>query len=147
MSPDAPLSSSPAQTEEPSSDETPQVPSPADSVPETPESEIPTVEIPPPAAAPTDPVVETPIETPAKSADVATPDAGTEAPEQAEDEKTFDPATDLPMYREGMDWFVLRVASNKENYVKDTLLRKVQIEGLVDRVGRIMVPTEKTKTL
>ena len=68
-------------------------------------------------------------------------------PEQADDEKTFDPATDLPMYREGMDWFVLRVASNKESYVRETLMRKVQIEGLVERVGRIMVPTEKTKTL
>ncbi len=63
------------------------------------------------------------------------------------DEAPFDPAADLPMYREGMDWFVLRVASNKENYVRDTLLRKVQIEGLEQRVGRIMVPTEKTKTL
>ena len=63
------------------------------------------------------------------------------------EEKPFDPATDLPAYREGMDWFVLRVASNKENYVRETLLRKVQIEGLDTRVGRIMVPTEKTKTL
>ena len=63
------------------------------------------------------------------------------------EDKTFDPAADLPMYREGMDWFVLRVASNKENYVRETLLRKVQIEGLDQRVGRIMVPTEKTKTL
>ncbi len=65
----------------------------------------------------------------------------------SEEEEPFDPASDLPMYREGMDWFVLRVASNKENYVRDTLLRKVQIEGLEIRVGRIMVPTEKTKTL
>ncbi len=64
-----------------------------------------------------------------------------------DDTRPFDPAADLPMYREGMDWFVLRVASNKENYVRETLLRKVQIEGLEDRVGRIMVPTEKTKTL
>lgn len=63
------------------------------------------------------------------------------------EEKPFDPAVDLPMYREGMDWFVLRVASNKENYVRETLMRKVQIEGLQDWVGRIMVPTEKTKTL
>ncbi len=63
------------------------------------------------------------------------------------DSKPFDPASDLPMYREGMDWFVLRVASNKESHVRETLLRKVQIEGLDDRVGRIMVPTEKTKTL
>ena len=69
------------------------------------------------------------------------------ADDGSEEEEPFDPAADLPMYREGMDWFVLRVASNKENYVRDTLLRKVQIEGLEIRVGRIMVPTEKTKTL
>ncbi|MHC4870132.1 MAG: transcription termination/antitermination protein NusG [Planctomycetota bacterium] len=53
---------------------------------------------------------------------------------------------DLPMYREGMDWFVLRVASNKESSVRETLLRKVAIEGMADLVGRIMVPTEKIKT-
>lgn len=46
----------------------------------------------------------------------------------------------------GMNWFVLRVGSNKENYVRDTLLRKVQIEGMTHLVGRILVPTEKTKT-
>jgi transcription termination/antitermination protein NusG len=64
-----------------------------------------------------------------------------------DDNKPFDPATDLPMYREGMNWFVLRVASNKESHVRETLLKKVQIEGLDHLVGRIMVPTEKTKTL
>ncbi|MAB83048.1 MAG: transcription termination/antitermination factor NusG [Phycisphaerae bacterium] len=53
----------------------------------------------------------------------------------------------MPMYRSGMDWFVLRVASNKESYVRDTLQKKVQIEGLEESVGRIMVPTEKTRTL
>ncbi len=73
--------------------------------------------------------------------------AGAAAEAEAGEDKPFDPAADLPMYREGMDWFVLRVASNKESYVRDTLLRKVQIEGLDTRVGRIMVPTEKTKTL
>jgi len=62
-------------------------------------------------------------------------------------EEGFDPAADLPMYREGMDWFVLRVASNKESSVRETLLRKVQIEGMENLVGRIMVPTEKTKTV
>ena len=59
----------------------------------------------------------------------------------------FDPAADLPMYREGMDWFVLRVASNKESSVRETLLRKVQIEGMEHLVGRIMVPTEKTRSI
>lgn len=64
----------------------------------------------------------------------------------AENDKPFDPAVDLPMYRPGFNWFVLRVASNKESYVRETLLRKVQIEGLEERVGRIMVPTEKIRT-
>ena len=63
------------------------------------------------------------------------------------DEDSFDPAVDMPMYRQGFDWFVLRVASNKENYVRDTLQKKVQIEQLEVAVGRIMVPTEKTRTL
>jgi len=73
--------------------------------------------------------------------------AGAKAAVEEPAEQAFDPATDLPMYREGMNWFVLRVASNKESSVRETLLRKVQIEGMEDLVGRIMVPTEKTKTL
>ncbi|MBS0195122.1 MAG: transcription termination/antitermination factor NusG [Planctomycetes bacterium] len=54
---------------------------------------------------------------------------------------------DEPMRQEGMNWFVLRVASNKESSVQQTLLRKVQIEGMAHLVGRILVPTEKTKTV
>ena len=54
---------------------------------------------------------------------------------------------DDPMTQPGMNWFVLRVASNKESYVRNTLIRKVQIEGLTHLVGRILVPTEKTKTI
>ncbi len=54
---------------------------------------------------------------------------------------------DEPMRRAGMDWFVLRVASNKEGSVRETLLRKVQIENMIHLVGRILVPTEKTKTI
>ena len=76
-----------------------------------------------------------------------TPEPATDATSEDEDEENFDPAVDMPMYRKGMDWFVLRVASNKEGPVRETLLRKVQIEGMEDLVGRIMVPTEKTKTL
>ena len=69
------------------------------------------------------------------------------AEQPATDAEGFDPAQDLPMYREGMNWFVLRVASNKEGPVRETLLRKVAIEGMQDLVGRIMVPTEKTKVM
>lgn len=57
------------------------------------------------------------------------------------------PEVDEPMRRSGMDWFVLRVASNKESSVRETLLRKVQIENMTHLVGRILVPTEKTKTI
>jgi transcription termination/antitermination protein NusG len=42
-------------------------------------------------------------------------------------------------------WYVLRVASNREEQVRDTLLRKVQIEGVEDSIGRILVPTERIK--
>lgn len=52
-----------------------------------------------------------------------------------------------PVTMPGMNWFVLRVASNKEYYVRDTLLRKIQIEGMTHLVNRILVPTEKTKTV
>jgi transcriptional antiterminator NusG len=54
---------------------------------------------------------------------------------------------DEPIRREGMNWFVLRVASNKESSVQATLLRKVKIERMEHLVGRILVPTEKTKTV
>ena len=54
----------------------------------------------------------------------------------------------------GMNWFVLRVASNKESSVRKTLLRKIKIEGFDGEdeqkphlVNRILVPTEKTKTI
>jgi transcriptional antiterminator NusG len=46
-----------------------------------------------------------------------------------------------------MNWFVLRVASNKEDSVRETLLRKVKIEGFTHLVSRILVPTEKIKTM
>ena len=40
-------------------------------------------------------------------------------------------------------WYVLRVASNKEEQVREALDRKVKIEGLEDRIGQILVPTER----
>lgn len=54
---------------------------------------------------------------------------------------------DEPLVTEGMNWFVLRVASNKEDYVRETLLRKIEIEAMKHLVNRILVPTEKTRTV
>jgi len=63
------------------------------------------------------------------------------------DERSDTLIDDEPVTYPGMKWFVLRVASNKESYVRDTLLRKIQIEGFEHLVRRILVPTEKTKTI
>ena len=46
-----------------------------------------------------------------------------------------------------MQYFVLRVASNKEDRVKEALTRKVKIEGLESFVGRILVPTERVRKI
>lgn len=54
-------------------------------------------------------------------------------------------AQEQPICAPGMRWYVLRVASNKENQVRNTLERKVTIESLGDRVGRILVPTVKER--
>ncbi|ARN56600.1 transcription termination/antitermination protein NusG [Sedimentisphaera salicampi] len=44
-----------------------------------------------------------------------------------------------------MQWYVLRVASNKENYVRDTIEKKVKLEHLEEYVGRVVVPTERKR--
>jgi transcriptional antiterminator NusG len=44
-----------------------------------------------------------------------------------------------------MRWYVLRVAANKEEQVKEALLQKVRGAGLTDVVGRIEVPVEQVK--
>jgi transcription termination/antitermination protein NusG len=46
-----------------------------------------------------------------------------------------------------MQFFVLKVASNKEDRVREALARKVKIEGLDNLVGRILVPTERVRSM
>ena len=42
-----------------------------------------------------------------------------------------------------MDWFILKVQSNRENSIRDGLLRRVAIAGLERFFGDVIVPTEK----
>ncbi|MHC4186965.1 MAG: transcription termination/antitermination protein NusG [Planctomycetota bacterium] len=44
-----------------------------------------------------------------------------------------------------MHWYVLRVAANKEEQVKNALLQKIEIGHLDDIIGRIKVPVERVK--
>src|SRR5580704_9661414 len=46
-----------------------------------------------------------------------------------------------------MQFFVLRVASNKEDRVRESLARKVKIEALEAQVARILVPVEKVRQI
>lgn len=46
-----------------------------------------------------------------------------------------------------MQWYVLRVASNKEEQVRLRLEKKIAVEGLSDVVGRVLVPVEQVKKI
>ena len=46
-----------------------------------------------------------------------------------------------------MQWYVLRVAANKEMQVRDALVQKVDREELNDIIGRIEVPIERIKRI
>ena len=43
--------------------------------------------------------------------------------------------------------FTLRVASNKEDRVRDALIRKTRIEGLEGKIGRVLVPTKRVRSV
>ncbi len=41
------------------------------------------------------------------------------------------------------EWYILKVQSNREDSIRDSLARRVKIEGLDDYFGEILVPIEK----
>ena len=75
------------------------------------------------------------------------PESPQPAPAPAKPAAVTATATGQEPTRAGMKWYVLRVASNKEEQVRESLERKVRIEGLGDRIGRILVPTAKEKRM
>lgn len=42
-----------------------------------------------------------------------------------------------------MDWYILKVQSNREESIREGLLRRVKVAGLEDSFGDIIVPTEQ----
>lgn len=44
---------------------------------------------------------------------------------------------------DGMAWYVLKVQSNRENSIRDAILRRIKIAGLEHLVAEVVVPTEK----
>jgi transcriptional antiterminator NusG len=53
------------------------------------------------------------------------------------------PASHQPPGVEAMQWFVLKVQSNREKSIRDSLLRRIKREGLDEFFGEIVIPTEK----
>ena len=45
------------------------------------------------------------------------------------------------------EWYVLRVASGREESVKDGLLKKIQLAGLEEQVPTVLVPTERVSEI
>jgi transcription termination/antitermination protein NusG len=80
-----------------------------------------------PATEPTAPAAAG--ETPASSAETAAP---AEVPSDREEPKS-----------EKMDWYILKVQSNREESIREGLLRRVAIAGLGYYFGEVIVPTEK----
>lgn len=74
--------------------------------------------------------------------------AAAEAAMDDDDEPVAAPSGPLELIEEedediDMDWYILKVQSNRERSISAALQRKVAIEGLDRYFGEIMVPTEK----
>jgi transcriptional antiterminator NusG len=93
-----------------------------------------------------------PVDHPAGPAPVAPPE-NAKMPETTDTPKTPEAHHEAPksetveLVHAGMNWYVLRVASNKEDQVREALDRKVKIEQLEGRVGRVLVPTQREKRM
>jgi transcriptional antiterminator NusG len=79
-----------------------------------------------------EPMDETPAESGVPTAEPTEPAASAN---QAEPEETT-PADEY-------SWYVLKVQSNRENSIRDAIVRRIKIAGIEDRVAEVVVPTEK----
>jgi transcriptional antiterminator NusG len=78
----------------------------------------------------------TPVETPAAESAEASPTAQP-APPPAPAAKPQE------LKSEQMEWYILKVQSNREESIREALLRRVAIAGLERYFGDVIVPTEK----
>jgi transcriptional antiterminator NusG len=46
----------------------------------------------------------------------------------------------------GMDWYIIKVAFNREDSIRDALLKRIKLAGLEEHFGEILVPTEDVVT-
>lgn len=46
----------------------------------------------------------------------------------------------------GMDWYILKVAFNREDSIRDALNKRIKMAGMEEHFGEILVPTEDVVT-
>jgi transcriptional antiterminator NusG len=85
--------------------------------------------------APAEETVDAAAEVPAEIPDVA--DDESPAPEEVASEPADEPKS------ENMEWYILKVQSNREDSIREGLQRRVKIAGLERFFGDVIVPTEK----
>ncbi|MFG0261843.1 MAG: transcription termination/antitermination protein NusG [Novipirellula sp. JB048] len=69
------------------------------------------------------------------------------APAPPPPKKQIPPEVDKPDDSEAkMDWYILKVAFNREDSIADALRKRVKMEGMTEEFGEIVVPTEDVAT-
>jgi transcription termination/antitermination protein NusG len=91
--------------------------------------QVPAAETPPVEAAPPAPTMETPVAEQPPVVEPAPPAVAVEPVAETKSDK--------------MDWYILKVQSNREESIREGLLRRVAIAGLDNFFGDVIVPTEK----
>jgi len=87
-----------------------------------------------PPEAPVEEPAPAPAEPTAKAAETAAPPA----------EESTESEADKPEPKsENMDWYILKVQSNREDSIREALRRRVKIAGLDYYFGDVIIPTEK----
>ena len=46
----------------------------------------------------------------------------------------------------GMDWYIIKVAFNREDGIRDALLKRIKMAAMEEHFGEILVPTEDVVT-
>jgi transcription termination/antitermination protein NusG len=68
------------------------------------------------------------------------------AAEPTKKQKSKPPAVEAPAEAAPMDWYILKVAFNREDSIADALRKRVKMEGMEEYFGEIVVPTEDVAT-
>ena len=104
---------------------------------------------PEPAIAPVDETTAPAVESAVEAASAVEPSADETAQKEAKpkaakakEAKADEPAAEEPK-SENMNWYILKVQSNREESIREGLLRRVAIAGLGRYFGDVIVPSEK----